>query len=275
MVNAGVGTENMKTLRIATAQFPVSAHIGRNLRHMADLMGAGRRITADVVHFPEACLGGYAGGDFKTWYGYDWKRLTNAEQTLLQLSKSLRVGIVYGTNHRVSSSDIRNRLLYVSAQGQRVACYDKRFCTKGDLNFYRSGKRFACFDINGFKCGMLICYDVRFPELYREYKKLKAQVIFHSFYNARAKQASIHTTIMRPTLQARAASNYLYVSGNNASGYYQSWPSVFVLPDGTISKACRQHRTGLILNEISTKDKYYDASKDHRNRAMRGVLHSE
>ena len=113
---------------------------------------------------------------------------------------------------------------------------------------------FATFEINGFTCGLLICYDVRFPELYREYKKLGVKVMCHSFYNARAKGKSIHTTIMRPTLQARAATNHMYVSGNNSSGYYQSWPSVFIVPDGTIVTSCRQHRTGLILNDINSED---------------------
>ena len=242
---------------------------------MVDLTRQAKRRNADVVHFSEACLGGYAGGDFRTWDHYDWKQLTHAEATLLRLSKDLRIGIIYGTNHRISRSDIRNRLIYVSKQGKPVAHYDKRFCTEGDLRYYKSGSRFAIFTINGFTCGLLICYDVRFPELYREYKKRKTQVVFHSFYNARSQAANIHTVIMRPTLQARAATNYVYISANNASGYYQSWPSVFVLPDGTIAGSCRQHRTGLILNQISSADHYYDASRPYRDRAMSGLLRSE
>lgn len=122
---------------------------------------------------------------------------------------------------------------------------------------------------------MLICYDVRFPELYRAYKKRQTQVIFQSFYNARAKGANIHTKIMRQNMQVRAATNYFHLSGNNSSGYYQSWPSVFILPDGTIKAACPQHKTSLIVNEISSTDQFYDASKGHRERAMSGVLYSE
>jgi predicted amidohydrolase len=122
---------------------------------------------------------------------------------------------------------------------------------------------------------LLICYDVRFPELYRAYKKRQTQVIFQSFYNARAKGANIHTKIMRQNMQVRAATNYFHLSGNNSSGYYQSWPSVFILPDGTIKAACPQHKTSLIVNEISSTDQFYDASKGHRERAMSGVLYSE
>lgn len=265
----------MKKLRIATAQFPISANITRNVKYIAGLMLRASHLGADVVHFPEACLGGYAGGDFKTWVNYNWRGLRSAEEDLLQAARDLKIGIVYGTNHRVSGSDIRNTLIYVSGKGKRVARYDKRFCTGNDLKFYTSGRRCAIFDINGLRCGLLICYDVRFPELYRAYKRLETQVMFHSFYNARAERANIHTTIMRPTLQDRAATNYMYISANNSSGYYQSWPSVFILPDGTIAASCRQHRAGLIINEISAKDKYYDASGPYRSRAMSGVLYSE
>ena len=264
----------MTKLRIATAQFPVCADIGRNLKYMRELTRQTRDLRGDVIHFSETCLGGYAGAEFKDWDTYDWKLLASAEQGLLQLSKELRIGIIYGTNGRVSAGDVRNRLGYVS-RGKRVAHYDKRFCTGGDLKFYNSGRRFVTFDIKGFKCGLLICYDVRFPELYREYKKRNCQVMFQSFYNARARKANIHTTIMRASLQTRAATNYLYISANNSSGYYQSWPSVFILPDGTITQSCRQHRTGLIVNEITSRDRYYDASGAYRQRAMAGTLHSE
>ena len=262
-------------IRIVTAQFPVSANISKNLKYMIQLMERANRMTADVVHFSETCLGGYAGSEFKTWTGYEWKTLKKAEQTLQQLAKDLKLNIIYGTNHRVTDDDIRNRLIYVSDKGKCLAYYDKRFCTPGDLAFYKSGKRFVTFTIKGFKCGLFICYDLRFPELYREYKKRGVQIVFQSFYNAREKGPTVQTKIMRQTMQSHAATNYFYVSANNSSCYYQSWSSLFILPDGTIAKSCRRHRTDLILNEISSKDKYYDASGPFRDRAMSGILYSE
>ena len=264
----------MPKLRIATAQFPVAASVARNLNYMLELTQRAKVQRADIVHFSETCLGGYAGSEFKSWDAYDWPALKRAEKELRQFAKKRRIGLIYGTNHRLSSSDVRNALVYVSAQGKRVARYDKRFCTSGDLRFYTAGQRFVTFAIKGFTCGLLICYDLRFPELYRAYKKRKVQVLFQSFYNARAHGANIHTTIMRPTLQAHAATNYFYLSANNSSGYYQSWPSVFILPDGTIKTSCRQHRTGLMINEIDSKIKFYDDSATYRERAMAGILHS-
>ncbi len=262
-------------LSIATAQFPVSKDIRKNAKYIIDLSARAKKLKADIVHFSETCLGGYAGSEFASWDGYDWQVLQAAEEEVKRSAKSLKIGIIYGTNRKVSADDYRNSLIYISKEGKREARYDKRFCTSGDLKYYTSGKQFAVFTLKGFKCGMLICYDVRFPELYRAYKKKNVQIAFHSFYNARAKGANIHTVIMRTTLQARAATNYMYISANNSAGYYQSWPSVFVRPDGTISASCRQNRTDLIISEISDKDTYYDASEPYRDRAMKGILYSE
>lgn len=262
-------------LKIATAQFPVSSNITRNLNYIKELTVKAKGKEADIIHFPETCLGGYAGTDFKSWDSYNWDQQEKAEKDILNLSKELKIDIIYGTNYRITNSDIRNAVIYISDKGKIIARYEKRFCTPNDLKYYKSGKHFSTFELNGFKFGLLICYDLRFPELYREYKKLNVDIIFQSFYNSREKGHNIHTVIMRPTIQARAATNYFYISASNSSGYYQSWPSIFILPDGTIKSACMQHRSGFIVNTISSQDRYYDASSPYRERAMAGILFSE
>jgi deaminated glutathione amidase len=65
--------------------------------------------------------------------------------------------------------------------------YDKRFCSgaadekTGDLAHYSPGDHFSTWDIDGVRCGALVCYDYRFPELYRRYKRLGAGLVFHPF----------------------------------------------------------------------------------------------
>jgi predicted amidohydrolase len=147
------------------------------------------------------------------------------------------------------------------------------FCTKQDLNFYTPGDHFSVFEIEGIKCGVLICHDVRYPELYRRYYTLGARCLFHSFYNATAQGRTIHTVIIRPTLQARAATNHFWISVSNASGYYQGWPSVFIVPDGTIVGSLRQHRTGMMLNCVDTEEEFVDKCS-FRDLAVQGILHS-
>ncbi len=50
-------------LIVATCQFPTSGDISANRDFVASLMRAAKTQGADVAHFPEACLSGYAGND--------------------------------------------------------------------------------------------------------------------------------------------------------------------------------------------------------------------
>ena len=92
--------------------------------------------------------------------------------------------MVLGSSHRLTGRHKPTNCLYVIGPDGRVRDrYDKRFCTGGELRAYTPGNHFVTFRINGVKCSLLICYDVRFPLLYRGLKKLGVQVVFHSFHN--------------------------------------------------------------------------------------------
>lgn len=261
-------------IRVATCQFPVSGNIRRNADRIIDQITAAKEQRADVAHFPETGLSGYGGMDHRSWDAFDWDLLYQATGEIISLAREKKIWVILGSAHRLTEGHLPHNSMYaISPEGRIVDRYDKRFCTEGDLKFYSPGDHFTAFEINGVRCGMLICYDVRFPELYREYNKLGVQLIFDSFYNARAKGPGIHRIIMRPSLQARAATNYFWISASNSSAYY-SWPSVFIQPDGVILGQLEANRPGVMVNIADTTREYYDASRHNRDRAMEGVLNS-
>ncbi len=262
-------------VRIATCQFPVSADIRRNAQLISRQIDEAADAGADIVHLPECALCGYPSVDFSTWDGFDWNALLEASHWIASLAAKRRVWVVFGSSHRLTGRHMPHNSLYVINPNGLIACrYDKRFCTPGDLMFFSPGDHFTTFDLNGVRFGLLICHDLRYPELYREYLKLGTNCILQSFYNAREKGPGPSSYIMRPTLQCHAASNYFWLSANNASAYYQRWPSVFILPDGKIHASLRIHRAGVMVNEIDLSKKYYDASRHFRSLAVRGILNT-
>jgi deaminated glutathione amidase len=64
----------VSVIRVATCQFPVSARIEANLSYVRRQVRAAKQRGADVAHFPEGALSGYAGTDFETFAGFDYKR---------------------------------------------------------------------------------------------------------------------------------------------------------------------------------------------------------
>lgn len=266
------GTEGK--LLVATCQFPVSGDIAANGEWVRRQMREAAERDADIVHFPECALSGYAGKDHKTLDDLDWAALRKETESIVALGKELGVWVVLGSTHRLSEGHKPHNSLYViSPEDGIVERYDKRFCTGGDLKHYSPGDHFVTFTVNSVKCGLLICYDIRFPELYREYCKLGVRVIFHSFYNARMKEDAIHPRIMPPTAQARAATNGMFISMNN-SCVEHAWESRFVEPDGMIAGALPQHEASVMLNLVDTARKYYDASRRYRLDCINGKLNS-
>jgi len=260
-------------LKVATCQFAVSGSIKRNARQVHNFLQKAKKAKADIVHFPECALSGYVGTDFPNFAGYDWELLKVETKKIMAIAKKLGLWVVLGSTHRLTRPNKPHNSLYlINSKGEIVDRYDKRFCTPGDLKRLTPGSRFVNFTLNGVKCSLLICFDLRFPELYRQLRKQKVDCILQSFYNARQKSPSVHTYIMRQTMQCRAATNYFWVSLANPSGYYSPYPSCFIAPDGKIVKQLRQNRAGMMVNTVDTNRKLYDPSAPFRDMVIAGKL---
>lgn len=273
-------------LKIASAMFPISFNLRQNLNFMLKHMKRAAAKKADIIHFSECCLSGYAGCGGAYDQNYSWQELYELSTQLCHWAKKLNIWVVFGSSHRFAKNKKPfNSLFVVNNRGKLVTRYDKRFCTgdpkgiAGDLGHYSPGSFFATFTIKGVICGLLICHDFRYQELYREYKKLNATVMFHSFYNGGQtkndmKKFNIWGKIVPPTLQAYAANNYMWISSANCGGSFSRWANFFVRPDGIIVETARNTKNSLTFSTIDTKLKLYDASLYWRDRAMNGIYHS-
>src|SRR5262249_46239794 len=125
--------------------------------------------------------------------GFDWARLETATRRVLDVARRTGIWIILGSTHRLTGRHKPHNCVYViNSSGAIVDRYDKMFCAgdksgrRGDLAHYSPGDHFVVFTVKGVRCGVLICYEYAFPELYREYKRLGVQLIFHSFHAGHA-----------------------------------------------------------------------------------------
>jgi predicted amidohydrolase len=258
---------------IATCQFAVGPDIRANAETICRLMEKAAKDKADIAHFSECALSGYAGTDFASFDDFDWDLLRQKTLEIMQLAKKLLLWVALGSTHRLTEPNKPHNCLYlINPQGKIADRYDKRFCTEGDLEHYTPGNHFVIFDLHGVKCALLICFDLRFPEIYRALCKEGIQCIFQSFYNSRQMGPSIHTHIMRQTMQANAANNYFWVSMSNSCGWFCPYPSCFIQPDGEIIRQMEDHKEGMILSRVDISQTFYDPSSPFRDLAIRGLL---
>jgi predicted amidohydrolase len=261
------------TLKIATCQFPVSEFVEQNSQYIYNFINEAKELEADIVQFSECALSGYAGPDFESLEAYNWQMLINETKKILSLAGKLKIWVALGSTHRLTPPNKPHNCIYlINPQGEIENRYDKRFCTENDLIHYTPGNRFVTFTINGIKCAVLICFDLRFPEIYRELRKLNVQFILQSFYNARQKENSVHRHIIRQTMQANAASNNFWVSMANSCSEIAPYSSCLIQPDGEIINELKLNKSGIMVNTVNTTLSFYDPSAKFRDLAMKGIL---
>jgi predicted amidohydrolase len=289
------------TITVATCQFPTSSNIDSNLGYVLDQMRTAKARAADVAHFPEACLSGYAGIDMSSHEGFDWPRLAKAVRDVLALAGKLHLWVVLGSAHRLTKPNKPHNSLYIiDDEGRLIDRYDKRFCSgdasgmTGDLAHYSPGDHFSVFAIRGIRCGALICVDCRYPELYREYKRRGVALVFHSFHSGHidandfaAREAMVGSEnfgfnpattlpgITQPAMMhAAAGSNHVWISCPNSSAPRSCWPSFFVRPDGVVTGRLELHEPGVLVSHVDAAARFYDSTGAWRDRVMNGILYS-
>ena len=80
------------------------------------------------------------------------------------------------------------------------------------------------FTLKGVTCGLMICYDSCFPEMYNRYRHAGVAITFHSYYNAHHKGPNILDEFIPAQVQTRAADNTMWVVANNSCARH-SWPT--------------------------------------------------
>src|SRR5919108_2129964 len=138
------------------------------------------------------------------------------EQFLASTAKEFGVCIVAGAAMRGRDGAARNKALVYSPSGELLAFYAKMrpFTPGGESEHYAAGERPVCFRWGDWAVAPFICYDLRFPEIFREAVAAHRPQLFTVIANW--PQPRIHHWVR--LLQARAIENQAYVVGVNRVG---------------------------------------------------------
>ena len=131
------------------------------------------------------------------------------------LARELNVNIVAGSVSNRRDGKIFNTACVFDRAGACLAEYDKThlFTPMGEHEVYAPGSHLVTFTLDGARCGLLICYEVRFPELWRTLALRGVQIIFLPAQWTAARQYHWETLTA-----ARAIENQLFVISCNACG---------------------------------------------------------
>jgi len=248
------GFSSMKTsMRVATAQFPVSGNAARNFKYIRQQMIQAVAQNAHIVLFPETALPGYGPKHMNALEDYDWLTLQSYTEHICELAQHYSLWVVLGSMRREIDELPLNCLHVISNTGALVDTYGKRMLYDKEKAIYSPGFSPLIVDIYGHRCGFLICYDNCFPELYEEYRDEGVGLIFHAFHNAGNDHATDIAKLMRANLRVRAADNQMSIAASNSSSRYSALAACVVRPDGYIV-ATKRHRASIAIDTFPAPD---------------------
>ncbi len=157
------------------------------------------------------------------------------ERFLADLARRFSVFVIGGVVSLGADGKGRNEAVVFNPSGERICRYAKihPFALGKELESYSRGSALESFEWQGLKVTPFICYDLRFPEIFRSAVRQGAEM-FVVIANWPAKRVHHWTAL----LQARAIENLAYVVGVNRSGtdpqHAYTGRSLIVDPHGTI-----------------------------------------
>lgn len=178
----------------------------------------------DLLIFPEMTLTGF------TMKSKQFAETLDGESYLFfsDLAKSRKCSIIYGVIEKGKNKNF-NILVHLNNQGKIINTYRKihPFSYSKEDKYYGKGKALVISKVQSIEIGLSICYDLRFPELYRFYGKEKVHLIIDI-----ANWPDTRIEHWRTLLKARAIENQCYIVGVNRVGNdpklkYNGFSSVF------------------------------------------------
>lgn len=201
-------------MRIACLQMDMQlACPDENFHHAAELINKAMAEKPDVLVLPETWNTGFFPRDHLP--GLCDRDGIRVKKEIGALAAKHRVNIVAGSVSNVRDGKVYNTAMIFDRQGSCIASYDKThlFTPMGEDGSYTPGDHLCSFSLDGVRCGIIICYDIRFPELTRTLTVEGLDMLF-----VVSQWPSVRTSHLRTLTTARAIENQMFVICCNSCG---------------------------------------------------------
>jgi predicted amidohydrolase len=206
----------------------------------------------------------------------DLERINQEIEGLKSAASANKVGAVFGTLIRNDEGLPSNSPLVLSGRGEQVDRYDKRFITRDEVGTHAPGDHPTVFTVGDVRCGIVICYEKWFPELFRDYARRGVNLdIRLDSQSERDLSPAVGKTLIgdadRALWIAYARINHTWISVSNHCRPDQDNTSFLVDPDGRLQMLpFKEQSVRTFTIDLSTE--CWDPSGPFRDVALAGEM---
>lgn len=223
-------------MKIGVYQFASTNKIESNLKIMSSATLQASKEQVRLLVFHECALCGYPPIESKIEEIHR-QDIESALKRISLLAKRQKMFIALGTV-RFEQEKRFNSIIVINDNGEIMGSYDKMALWGWDTNNFSRGINPGIFEIDGFKIGFRICFDIRFPEPFRELYKQNVDVCFVSFSDTSENAVPDRYNIIKSHLITRAVENVMTVISVNSITSFQTAPTaIFNINGGIVKEA--------------------------------------
>ena len=243
-------------MRIGIYQFDTSSKIEENFNNIKEAIIEGSKQNVRLMIFHECALCGYPPIETPSVKQIDFEIVHIYLEKIRQLARQYNMYIGVGTI-RKEDDKYYNSVQLIDHSGTYMEPYDKRALWGWDTDNFKKGGNNGIYLIDGIKIGVRICYEVRFPEYFRELFKSNVELGFVCFCDVSDTENEDRYNIIKSHLITRAVENVMTIVSVNGISKYQTAPTGVFDPDGkVILEAARNVKSLLIYDYLKPETNF-------------------
>jgi predicted amidohydrolase len=242
------------TMRIAALQMQaVAGNAAANLARIADAARNAAANDAKLLIVPELAVTGYGAGE--AFPALASPATGEVSDKLGEIARENGIAIVAGFAEQEGSATY-NSALFTDGIGTNAVYRKSHLYGDYERGWFRPGVPSSVMvELAGVRLGMLICYDVEFPENVRRLAQAGADLVV---VPTALPKGSSGTFIANHMIQVRAFENQVFVAYINHCGADEQFTyaglSRIAAPDGTLLAEGDAEGEALLFAEIRSED---------------------
>ncbi len=233
-------------MRIAAYQFAVTGDVERNLAAVESAVARAAAQGVRLLLLPECALTGYPPRDLPGAASVDFERLRRCHGRLQALAAGRDMYIVAGTITRRGDRCFDSAVVF-APNPARTAAYHKRALWGWDRDNFCEGREPGVLEIDGLRVGVRICFEVRFPEYFRELYRANTVLNLLLFYDVSDVDGEARYDLIRAHVRTRAVENACPILCANAVAPFQTAPTLLADGSGRILREAERNAEALIV----------------------------
>lgn len=209
-----------KKINISLLQMSsVIGDVDANIEKVKKLVAENLKSSTDVLILPEVWTVGWSCSHFRQTA----QDLFNGSvsEFLSAIAKSYNMNVIGGSFITKQGDNYYNTCPVFDKSGRLICSYSKMhlysYCGCDEEKYVSTGESPVIVELDGVNFGLSICYDIRFPELYRAYAKAGADILVNC-----AAWGSKKPVPWEMMTKSRAIENQCYMAALTQSGYIEN-----------------------------------------------------